>query len=98
MLKVNPNANANGTSFHGSTIQASVNQIVAAFGEPCCTSDESDKVQNEWCFELDGEPVTLYDWKEYRRYSRSARIEWHVGGNSKSVTDSAASEIQRMLK
>jgi len=80
-----------GTSFHDTTIVASVKQIIEMCGEP---SDESntgeDKVNYEWTMETDnGNVFTIYDWKEYRPITLNERITWHIGGNSRQITEQA---------
>lgn len=91
MLKPNPNADVNGTSFHDSTVTASLEQLEKAFG-PAHSDGDGYKVSNEWSFEHDGNPVTLYDWKE-GRFPRNRQIEWHVGGHNKAATEAAAIAI-----
>ena len=53
---------ADGTSFHGTTIRATVNQLISAFGEPSDDSNTGeDKVNFEWEMETeDGEVFTIY--------------------------------------
>ena len=89
-----------GTSFHDTTIVASVKQIIEMCGEP---SDESntgeDKVNYEWIMETeDGNVFTIYDWKEYRRITLNERITWHIGGNSRQITEQAKSELINSTK
>jgi hypothetical protein len=73
----------NGTSFHGQTFRATVNEIARVCGEPDEYGDPDDKVQYEWGMETeDGTVFTIYDWKEYRRYSKDATIEWHIGAHN----------------
>jgi hypothetical protein len=75
------NKSLDGTSFHGATISASLADLQIILGAPNQTSDHHDKVQNEWEMELeDGTVFSVYDWKEYRRYTDKETIEWHIGG------------------
>lgn len=88
------------TSFHGSTIKATVNELNEVLGEPMYVGEEQDKVQNEWEMELvddDGSVFTVYDWKEYRQYSKNELIEWHIGGMNKRVTEQARIELEQLL-
>ena len=79
--------NMDGTSFHGATFSATLADLQIILGAPNHTSDPHDKVQNEWELELeDGTIFTVYDWKEYRRYTDKETIEWHVGGRSQKDT------------
>ena len=89
-----------GTSFHLSTVRASVNELTKIIGEPAYESnDGEDKVNIEWELEDDnGDVVTIYDWKEYRKIGYDEQIEWHIGGMSKNITDNAKREIEYMLR
>jgi hypothetical protein len=75
------NKSLDGTSFHGATFSATLADLQIILGAPNQTSDQYDKVQNEWEMELeDGTVFSVYDWKEYRRYTDKETIEWHIGG------------------
>ena len=93
------NQSISGTSFHNSTITASVNELIAALGEPQYQSnDGQDKVNFEWdCETEEGDVFTIYDWKEYRSISTDEQIEWHIGGNSGFQTSTAAEEVELLL-
>jgi hypothetical protein len=79
--------NMDGTSFHGATISASLADLIDILGATHGIGEPSDKVQNEWELELeDGTIFTVYDWKEYRRYTDKETIEWHIGGRSQKDT------------
>jgi hypothetical protein len=81
------NKSLDGTSFHGATFSATLADLQIILGAPNHTSDHHDKVQNEWELELeDGTIFTVYDWKEYRRYTDKETIEWHIGGRSQKDT------------
>lgn len=88
-----------GTSFHDSTVIASVDQLTHVLGEPACDSNTGeDKVNFEWEMELEsGEVFTVYDYKEYRMIARDEMIEWHIGGFDKSTTDRAAKQIMQAI-
>ena len=89
-----------GTSFHLSTVRASVNELIKVIGEPTyVVNDGEDKVNIEWELEDDnGDVVTVYDWKEYRKIGYDEQIEWHIGGMSRDITDNAKGEIEYMLR
>jgi hypothetical protein len=89
-----------GTSFHLSTVRASVNELTKIIGEPTYESNGGDdKVNIEWELEDDnGNVVTIYDWKEYRKIGYDEQIEWHIGGMSRDITDNAKGEIEYMLR
>ena len=74
----------NGSSFHGNTVRASVQELKDAFGETTYAVDTFDgKVSHEWVFETsEGYVFTLYDWKEYRELSDYEQIEWHIGAHN----------------
>jgi hypothetical protein len=99
MLK-STSRSSSGTSFHYSTVRASVNELIKIIGEPTYESnDGEDKVNIEWELEDDNEDVvTIYDWKEYRKIGYDEKIEWHIGGMSKNTTDNAKREIEYMLR
>jgi len=88
-----------GTSFHGITIRASVDQLTKAFGEPENNNTGEDKVNFVWEMETDeGEVFTIYDWKEYRPLQRDEYVTWHIGAKSKSDSNVAEREILKALK
>jgi hypothetical protein len=88
-----------GTSFFGTTIFASVNQLIRSFGEPSFENNTGeDKVNFEWEMETDeGEVFTIYDWKEYTSIREDRMIEWHIGGKSERVTNQAKRELLNQL-
>ena len=88
-----------GTSFHGITIRATVEQLTKAFGDPTMDSNwGDDKVNFEWEMETeDGEVFTIYDWKEGRPLRLSERVNWHIGAMNKSVCNTAEDEILKKL-
>ena len=90
---------ADGTSFHGTTIRATVNQLISAFGEPSDDSNTGeDKVNFEWDMETeDGEVFTIYDWKEYRMIDVDEYVVWHIGAKDKSTSNTAEDEILKKL-
>jgi len=85
----------NGTSFHGDIVSASYAELVRRFGEPERT-DAEDKIQAEWLFVIGGEPVSLYDWKEYDTPVADV-TKWHVGARSKLAGRAAAAALASVL-
>ena len=85
----------NGTSFHGAVFHASVNELKKILGTPVYADNSgNDKVNFEWEMETeDGQPFTVYDWKEYRALDADEEIEWHIGGHNKTTTTAALLEI-----
>ena len=57
-----------GTSFFGTTIRTTVNNLIENIGEPTFEENTGDcKVNFEWELETEsGKVFTIYDWKEYR--------------------------------
>ena len=87
-----------GTSFHGVTIRATVDQLTKAFGEPDDNNTGEDKVNFVWDMETDeGEVFTIYDWKEYRPIGKDEFVTWHIGAKSKSDSNVAEREILKAL-
>jgi hypothetical protein len=99
MLK-STNKETNGTSFHGSTVRASVNELIEVVGKSTYEDNTGeDKVNIEWVLEDEnGNVITIYDWKQYRPLSYDEKINWHVGGMEKNITDNAKEEIEYVLR
>lgn len=90
---------SNGTSFHNTKIKCSVNDLKKVLGEPTdeC-NDGKYKTNFEWNCENDnGDVVTIYDWKEYRKLDLDEKIEWHLGGNNKTITERGKEELLKMF-
>jgi len=97
-IKPISSTHTSGGSFHGVTISATVAELTAAFGPATIEgNDGQDKVNYEWCLQLDGEPFTIYDWKEYRPLHPTEVIEWHIGGKSQAQTSKACQAIADAL-
>ena len=92
------NKNAS-TSFHNTTIKTTVNKLTNALGEAQCINNTGDdKVNFDWnCETEDGDVFTIYDWKEYRPIGLNEMIEFHIGGESKSITEQAKMELLDVL-
>ena len=91
---------ANGTSFHSTTLSATVQDLRKILGIPRDEqNDGEDKTNFEWVLETDdGEVFTVYDWKEYRKLEEDEEIEWHIGGDSLRITEKALEEIEEALQ
>jgi hypothetical protein len=98
MSKINkcPNHRSlSGSSFHDTTIRATLNELKQILGDP--GPGDGYKVLNEWELELEsGELFTVYDWKE-GRYGADTYINWHIGGFSRNDTETALREIMEEL-
>jgi hypothetical protein len=90
---------ANGTSFHGTVIKTTVNELTKIIGEAqIIGNDGQDKVNFDWtCENSNGDIFTIYDWKEYRSISEDEIIEFHIGGESKSITEQSKEELLALL-
>jgi hypothetical protein len=90
---------ANGTSFHGTTITTTPRKLVELF--PRSYSEQNngeDKCNFDFVLENSDEDVfTIYDWKEYRPIGMDEQIEFHIGGNSKSITEKSKRQLLPML-
>ena len=88
-----------GTSFHGVTIRASVDQLTKAFGDPTIVYNTGeDKVNYEWDMETDeGKVFCIYGWKYYRPLRSDESVEWNIGAMSKSVSYDAERELRKAL-
>jgi hypothetical protein len=91
---------ANGTSFYDTVIRTTVNKLVEAVGKAQWENNSGDDKTNfDWiCETEDGDVFTIYDWKEYRSIRLDETIEFHIGGESKSITDKAKRELLEILK
>ena len=98
-MLVSTSKNANGTSFHNSTVTATVNDLIFIIGKPTYNDNTGqDKVNIEWVLEDEnGNVITIYDWKEYRKIGMDEEIVWHIGGMSKEITDNAKEEIELVM-
>ena len=78
--------NVNGTCLQGYLNDTQGQQLVEKFGEPLLGYPE-DKVEFEWNLLIEGEPVTIYSWKNYGQKSFEQIRVWNVGGKNKQVLD-----------
>jgi hypothetical protein len=78
------------SSFHNDEVRATYNQLVAAFGEPS-DGDGGYKVFREFTFQLHGESIRIYDWKERvdPRDNPDLPFYWHIGASSQMVSHKA---------
>lgn len=86
-----------GTSFFGSTILASYNQLCNALGgRP--QSGGCSKSRYDWtCENNEGEVVTIYDWKEYRDFGNDEKVYFHIGGLNEKATENAKRELESKI-
>lgn len=84
-----------GTSFHNTTLVATINDLKKVLGEPTYSDNTGDdKVNYEWEGETEsGKVFTVYDWKEYHPLSNTEDVRWHIGGFNYLDTMEAREEI-----
>lgn len=99
-LKTEPSQSSSGTSYHGVTLTASVNDLIRVLGKPDYEDNTGeDKVNFEWTREtITGNVFTVYDWKEGRPISKDEPIEWHIGGFNSLDEMQGKEEIKAALK
>jgi hypothetical protein len=88
-----------GGSFHDTTIRTTVNKLEQAIGQAqCIYNSGDDKTNYDWnCETEDGDVFSIYDWKEYRPIGPNEMIEFHIGGETKSITEQAKRELLAIL-
>lgn len=86
-----------GTSFWGSTVLATYNQLCEILGGPP-QGGGSSKSLHDWTCETElGELFTVYDWKEYRDFGKDEPVYFHIGGHNEETTELAKKEIEKKL-
>jgi hypothetical protein len=88
-----------GTSYHGVSINTTVNKLVEAIGEAqCIENNGKDKCNFDWSCETEYEEVfTIYDWKEYRSIGLDEEINFHIGARDKMTSINAKHELNALL-
>ncbi len=94
-----------GTSWHGSTVYSTIKELRVIFGSPDYVGGIDDKVQFEWLVDLEvsnplgtNAAITIYDWKEFRKYDEEELIGFHIGGFSPRITRLAKQEIDKLIE
>lgn len=87
------------TSFHNSTITASLGDLIKILGKADYVDNTGDeKVNFEWDMETEkGDVFTIYSWKEYIPIEVTDVITWHIGAKNSFVSREAEDEINSML-
>lgn len=91
-LKGKQNFPQNGTSLQG-YLKVDINDIIALMGDPDSEPSGDLKVEWEWVYKIEGEVVTIYNYKDGPLYSEDENItinditDWHVGGRTEKVID-----------
>jgi hypothetical protein len=94
------NRTPNDTSFHGSIVRCTQQELEILFGPPQCESNDGrDKTNFDWTLEDEiGTLCTVYDWKYYRPLEPDELVNWHIGGFNKSDTDRMANAISELVR
>jgi hypothetical protein len=92
-MKIDNNIDISGTSFHGTTIRATLKQMIGALG---ASIQGGDKTTNEWAGRINNQVFTVYDWKE-GYFTPETPIDWHIGGFNQETTDAAKEAIFELL-
>lgn len=94
----NTDQSANGTSFHGHTVSATLEQLKLAMGGPHAWGSADEKSQYDWYMETeDGRIFTVYDWKEYREIDEDEVIQWHIGAHDSYTAACGQRELEIAL-
>jgi hypothetical protein len=82
-----------GTSYHGINIETTASKLNKKYGKSEVSGD--GKTQREWNLETnDGEPFTVYDYKEGRKIKLSEVYQYHIG----AMDEQTAAKVRRELK
>lgn len=102
-IKLNNNLSANGTSLKG-YISLNPKKLLEAY--PNFMEGDECKITKEWTFEVNGKPITLYDWKCTNLYDDDlpspdnfwcqGSVDLNIGGGQGSIVEVA--ELQEHLK
>jgi hypothetical protein len=87
------------TSFHGTTLKATPQQLINLFPMSCHEqNDGRDKTNFDFTLVTEsGEVFTIYDWKEYRPLQMNEIIEWHIGGRNQETCLQGKAEVLELL-
>ena len=87
-----------GTSFHGTTIIASVTDLRQILGlEQYEANDGNNKTNFVWIVETDNDDVfTVYDWKA-GTFGPNTLVKWHIGGHTGKAAEKGAAALKREL-
>jgi hypothetical protein len=87
------------SSFHGITIDTTVNKLIEAIGEPMYVDNSGeDKSNYDFSFQVEDFEAFVYDWKEYRPIGPNELIEFHIGTDTRMQSLIALEELRKLLK
>ena len=75
---------ASETSLQG-YIPTTYDTLVKYLGKPNYGPSGDQKVTCEWCLNVDGDPLTIYDWKTGT--TPLNHYKWHVGGKNRKALE-----------
>ncbi len=90
---------SNLTSYFGSQIKASVNELIKVLGKPVYSDNVGDGENFKWVLETDGgKVITVYDITKGKSINDlDGKITWNIGGFNIADTTNAKEEIETML-
>ena len=90
---------SNGTSFHGTTIKTTLNELKKILGDPqyFCNDGRYKSNIGYTCETNTGKVITIYDWKYYRAVEPTELIEFHIGGYNSEDTLDAKMELNTLI-
>ena len=87
-----------GGSFHGTMIDASVNELTQVLGAENIGASGDGKTIHEWFIKAGDKYFSIYDWKEYRNYPDDEQITWHIGSKYTPEEErKVADEIEKRI-
>lgn len=93
-MTINKNIDATGTSWHGTTVRATLQELKGILGESAWSCS---KTTHNWIGKTDdGQVFTVYDWK-MGRFGKDQIVEWHIGGFNKEAEEKARNELLLVL-
>lgn len=67
------------TSFHGTEVSCTANELTEILGKDNIGKSGDGKSLYNWLVKFGDQYFTIYDWKEYRNFSKNEMIDWHIG-------------------
>ena len=101
-MKTGKEMNSGGTSFHGVRVKATPVELMAIASkfetDYYNGNSGDDKTNYDFTFSTDeGEPFTVYDWKEYRPLKEFETVEWHIGAKGRMVSFQGRLELMEEI-
>jgi hypothetical protein len=94
-MKTGCDLDANGTSWHGTIISATKDQIEKVLGPSLWGCNKSNC---NWVAETEsGHLFTVYDWKLYREIRPGEIVDWHIGGFNKESEERGLESLRKEI-